>query len=88
VSDGEFPVPGEVGEKFLCPARFPKNLAFIDNPSGKGVAVGICGDSMEVSLRIDMGAIAVGFKRFCFKPTKNAELGTWFGAPPSASDKW
>jgi nitrogen fixation NifU-like protein len=58
VSDGEFPVPGEVGEEFLCLARFPKNIGFLDNPSSKGAAVGKCGDSIEVSLRIDMGAIA------------------------------
>ena len=57
MSDGEFLVPGEVGEQFLCLARFPKNIGFLDNPSGKGAAVGKCGDSIEVSLRIDMGTI-------------------------------
>ena len=57
MSDGEFPVPGEVGEQFLCLARFPNNIGFLDNPSGKGAAVGKCGDSIEVSLRIDMGTI-------------------------------
>jgi len=58
VSDGDFPVPGEVGEQFLCLARFPKNIGFLDNPSSKGAAVGKCGDSMEVSLKIESGAIA------------------------------
>jgi nitrogen fixation NifU-like protein len=58
VFDGEFPVPGEVGEKFLCLARFPKNIGFLDKPSGKGALVGKCGDSIEVSLRIDTGTIA------------------------------
>jgi nitrogen fixation NifU-like protein len=58
VPDGEFPVPGEVGEQFLCLARFPQNLGFLDNPSGKGAAVGQCGDSIEVTLRIDLETIA------------------------------
>ena len=58
MSDGDFPVPGEVGEQFLCLARFPKNIGFLDNPSSKGAAVGKCGDSMEVSLKIESGAIA------------------------------
>jgi nitrogen fixation NifU-like protein len=57
VSEGDFPVPGQVGEQFLCLARYPKNIGFIDNPSGKGAAVGQCGDSLEVSLRIETGAI-------------------------------
>jgi nitrogen fixation NifU-like protein len=58
VSEGDFPVPGEVGEQFLALARFPKNIGCLDNPSGKGAAVGQCGDSVEVSLRIELGAIA------------------------------
>jgi len=58
VTGGDFPVPGEVGEQFLYLARFPKNIGCLDNPSGKGVALGKCGDSIEVSLRIKTGAIA------------------------------
>ncbi|HEY9074522.1 MAG TPA: iron-sulfur cluster assembly scaffold protein [Desulfobaccales bacterium] len=58
MSDGEFPAPGEVGEQFLRLARFPQNIGWLDNPSGQGAAVGKCGDSIEVSLRIDLGAIA------------------------------
>lgn len=58
MSADEFPVPGQVGEQFLCLARQPKNVGFLENPSGKGSAVGQCGDSIEVSLRIDMGTIA------------------------------
>lgn len=58
MSDGDFPGAGKVGEQFLCLARYPKNIGLIDNPSGKGVAVGQCGDSIEVSLRIETGAIA------------------------------
>jgi nitrogen fixation NifU-like protein len=57
VSEGDFPVPGKVGEQFLCLARYPKNIGFINNPSGKGTATGQCGDSIEVSLRIETGAI-------------------------------
>ena len=58
MSDGDFPKVGTVGEQFLYLARCPKNIGLIDNPSGKGVAVGQCGDSIEVSLRIETGAIA------------------------------
>lgn len=57
MSDGEFPAPGEVGEQFLRLARFPKNIGMLDNPNGKGAAVGQCGDSIEVSLRIEREAI-------------------------------
>ena len=57
MTDGEFPAPGEVGEQFLCLARFPKNIGSLINPSGKGEAVGKCGDSIEVSLRIEREAI-------------------------------
>jgi nitrogen fixation NifU-like protein len=58
VTAGDFPGPGEEGEQFLCLARYPQNIGLIDNPSGKGTAVGQCGDSIEVSLRIEAGAIA------------------------------
>ena len=57
MTDGDFPTPGEVGEQFLRLARFPKNIGSLDNPSGKGAAVGKCGDSIEVSLRIEREAI-------------------------------
>ena len=58
VSDGDFPLPGEVGEQFLCLARYSQNIGFMDNPSGTGAAVGNCGDSIEVTLRIETGDIA------------------------------
>ncbi len=57
MTDGDFPTPGEVGEQFLRLARFPKNIGSLDNPSGKGAAVGKCGDSIEVSLLIEREAI-------------------------------
>jgi nitrogen fixation NifU-like protein len=58
VSEGDFPRPGEVGEQFLRVARYPQNIGSLENPSGQGAAVGNCGDSMEVSLKIESGAIA------------------------------
>jgi nitrogen fixation NifU-like protein len=58
VSDDDFPLPGEVGEQFLRVARYPQNIGSLDNPSGLGAATGKCGDSIEVSLKIEAGAIA------------------------------
>jgi len=58
VSEDDFPVPGQVGQQFLALARYPKNIGILDNPSGKGAAMGQCGDSIEVSLRIESGAVA------------------------------
>ncbi len=58
MSDDDFPKPGEVGEQFLRVARYPQNIGSLDNPSGQGAAVGKCGDSMVVSLKIQSGAIA------------------------------
>jgi len=58
VSADDFPLPGQVGEIFLRLAQRPKNIGSIENPSGIGTAVGQCGDSIEVSLRIHNGAIA------------------------------
>ena len=58
MSADDFLVSGRVGEQFLYLARQPQNIGTLENPNGKGAAVGQCGDSIEVSLRIDMGAIA------------------------------
>ncbi|AEB09073.1 iron-sulfur cluster assembly scaffold protein NifU [Desulfobacca acetoxidans] len=58
MSDDDFPVPGEVGEQFFRIAKYPKNIGAIKNPSGRGTAVGVCGDSIEVSLQIEMENIA------------------------------
>jgi nitrogen fixation protein NifU and related proteins len=58
VTDGEFPEAGEVGEEFLRLARFPKNIGALANPSATSTAVGKCGDSIEVSLRIERESIA------------------------------
>jgi len=48
VSVDQFPVPGQVGEQFLSLARQSRNVGCLKNPSGKGFAVGQCGDSIEV----------------------------------------
>jgi len=58
VSDHDFPITGTVGEQFLLLANFPKNIGTLENPSAKGAAVGKCGDSIEVSLRVEAGNIA------------------------------
>ena len=59
MSNGDFPQPGQVGENVLLHlARQPKNIGSMDNPSGKGNAVGQCGDSVEVFLQITGGVIA------------------------------
>ncbi len=55
MSNGDFPLPGQVGEHFLHLARQPKNIGSMDNPSGKGNAVDQCEDSVEVFLQITGG---------------------------------
>lgn len=57
MSTEDFPLPGQVGEPFLWHAREPRNLGCLKNPSCKGTAIGQCGDSIDVSLRIDRGTI-------------------------------
>ena len=57
MSNGDLP-PGQVGEHFFHLARQPENIGSMDNPSGKGNAVGQCGDSVEVCLQITGGVIA------------------------------
>jgi len=57
VSHDDIFVPGKVGEEFLRLARSPRNIGSLANPSGKGWAQGQCGDSIEVSLRIEKDAI-------------------------------
>lgn len=58
MSNGDFSLPGQAGEHFLRLVRQPKNIGSIGNPSGKGSAVGQCGDSVEVFLQITGGVIA------------------------------
>lgn len=58
MSADDFPLPGQVGEQFLRFAGEPRNIGSLVKPSGKGSAIGQCGDSIVVYLRIDDGAIA------------------------------
>jgi nitrogen fixation NifU-like protein len=58
VADDGFPKPEEMRDQFLRTARNPKNIGFLDHPNGQGVAVGKCGDSIEVSLRVESGSIS------------------------------
>ncbi len=58
MSNGDFSLSGPVGEHFLRLARQPKNVGSIENPSGKGNAVGQCGDAVEVFLQITGGEIS------------------------------
>ncbi len=58
MANEDFAEAGPVGERFASLARQPKNIGSIKDPSGMGNAVGQCGDSMEVFLRVDNGVIA------------------------------
>jgi len=57
VANGDL-LHGQVGENFINLARQPRNIGSMDNPSGKGNAVGQCGDSVEVFLQMIGGIIA------------------------------
>jgi nitrogen fixation protein NifU and related proteins len=48
---------GQVGEQFLRHAKTPQNLGCLENANGQGSATGQCGDSIDVSLRIEEGII-------------------------------
>ena len=39
-------------EKFTDHANFPRNVGKLDKPSGEAGAVGRCGDSIEVSIKV------------------------------------
>ncbi len=58
MSNSDSPLPGHLGEHFFRLARRPQNIGSIENPSGKGSAVGLCGDSVEVFLEITRGVIS------------------------------
>lgn len=47
-----FTLPGRINGQLLRTARQPRNIGSMENPSGKGTAVGQCGDSIEVFLRV------------------------------------
>ena len=45
-------IPGLVGQGFLDHARAPRNLGEMADPDGQAMAVGTCGDSIQVALRV------------------------------------
>lgn len=58
MSIDELVLPGQASEQFICLARQPKNIGSLKNPSARGIAIGQCGDAVEVDLRIEDGSIA------------------------------
>ena len=53
MSANRFSLPGQGSGKLLRLARQSKHIGTLDNPSGTGSTVGDCGDSIQVSLRIE-----------------------------------
>ncbi len=47
------PLPDQVGESFFSHAESPRNLGTIISPDGSGRAVGQCGDSISIDLKVD-----------------------------------
>lgn len=47
------PLPGQVGESFFSHAESPRNMETIFSPDGSGRAVGQCGDSISIDLKVD-----------------------------------
>ena len=45
-------IPGQVGDGFLRHARAPRNLGEMAQPDGQARAVGVCGDAIQVALRV------------------------------------
>ncbi len=46
-----------VSDKFIQHARHPRNLGHVPQPDALATAVGQCGDSVEVSIRVQDGTI-------------------------------
>lgn len=57
MSGTRFSLSGQVTGQSLYLARQPKNIGSLPNPSGKATSVGECGDSIEVSLRVEAGTV-------------------------------
>lgn len=53
MSKHSLPQLGEVGKSFFSHAASPRNLGTLTVPDGTGQAVGICGDSIAIDLKID-----------------------------------
>ena len=45
-------IPGQVGEGFLRHAQAPRHLGRMAHPDGQAVAQGVCGDSIQVALKV------------------------------------
>lgn len=52
MADGKLPTLGRVGENFLRLAKQPENIGSMEDSNGKAGAVGQCGDSVEVFLKV------------------------------------
>ncbi|MFZ5584556.1 MAG: iron-sulfur cluster assembly scaffold protein [Thermodesulfobacteriota bacterium] len=52
MSDEPELTPGQVGVGFLRHAQAPRNLGEMAQPSGRGRAVGVCGDAIQVDLGV------------------------------------
>lgn len=51
-------LPDQVDKRLVYLARHPKNIGSLKAPSARATAIGQCGDSIEVFLRIADGTIA------------------------------
>ncbi len=47
----------DLSDKFIQHARYPRNLGHVPDPDALASAVGQCGDSVEVSIRVQHGTI-------------------------------
>ena len=74
VSDCDSMWSKHVGMNFLRLARKHQNIGSLENPSGKGKAVGLCGDSVEVFLQIKGDSISD------IKVSPRGCVYTWFCA--------
>jgi nitrogen fixation NifU-like protein len=52
MSDSKFAGLSRMGENFIRLARQPENIGSMENSNGKANAVGQCGDSVEVFLKV------------------------------------
>lgn len=53
MSKHTLPQLGEVGKSFFTHANAPRNLGTLAVPDGTGQAVGQCGDSIAIDLKVD-----------------------------------
>lgn len=53
MSEHDIPRPGPLDDRLLRHAQFPRNLGLLASLSGWAKGVGKCGDSLEVTIRVD-----------------------------------